>query len=256
MNRSQARKSLSALFLLTAWGLSVACSSESDDGDPGDGGGAPSTSGGASSSGGEAGNSGGAPSASGGSGLGASDSGGSGNASGGSGGTTAAYCDDREKEAVPFEVSADFIPAGYMGDHGDITQTADDCPDRPDEAAGACYTVEYAAEGGNGWAGVVWQYPQDNWGALPGLCVEGATKVVFQAKGAAGGEAVGFGAAGGQTAGDLILTDEWASYEITLPPNYNESGENGGVVAGFSWSAGAAGGPLTFYIDDIRWVGE
>jgi len=178
--------------------------------------------------------------------------------SGGSGGTPPTDC-STNLEPLPVTVSAEFAPTGWMGDYTEISIPAGvNCPTRAPGAAGTCYVFDYTPAGGAmGWAGVVWQYPNNNWGALPGKCIaEGATKVVFQARGEAGGEVVGFGAAGASS-GDKMLTTAWQTFEINLSGvDYNESGTNGGVTGGFSWTMAAPAGAARIYIDDIRWVDD
>lgn len=142
-----------------------------------------------------------------------------------------------------------------MGDHADVVMTEDACEARAEGASGTCFSVVYAPEGEMGWAGVSFQYPLNNWGTEPGLCIGEADKVVFKAKGAAGGELVTFGAAG-EDGSVETLTTEWTDYEVSVPSGYAESGESGGVASGFTWTAASAQGDITFYVDDIRWVAD
>jgi hypothetical protein len=223
-------------------------------------GGLSSATGGSSGSGGSAGSVSGGSSGSGGtSGSGGSSGGGSAGTSAGtsSGGTsgTAPTCSGSDQN-VPFVVSGVFVPSGWMGDNTELSIPGGvSCPTRSGGAAGTCYVYDYTAAGGpNGWAGVSWQYPEDNWGVAPGLCVDsGATKVVFQARGAAGGELVSFSAAG-ESSGTKTLTTAWQTFQISLAGvDYDATGTNGGVTEGFSWSMAAAGSKR-IYIDDIRWV--
>jgi hypothetical protein len=150
-------------------------------------------------------------------------------------------------------------------------------------AMGACHTVIYTItpDGGlpetgggtgAGWAGVVWQYPANNWGSGPGYLIPaGATTVSFWAKGATGTEVVAFGAGGIGYGGiptsaapceDTVngsldkttLSTTWTHYNIPIP----NAVYAGGVISGFSWTAGSADQPtgtaeVTFYIDDIEW---
>src|SRR6185436_1946833 len=68
-------------------------------------------------------------------------------------------------------------------------------------SVGHCHKFTYTpvanADGAVSWGGVYWQYPVNNWGAMPGKRIApGATKVTFTASGAAGGEVVKFLAGG------------------------------------------------------------
>jgi hypothetical protein len=131
------------------------------------------------------------------------------------------------------------------------------------------FTYNFSSDAGTGigWAGVVWQSPANNWGALPGYAIPaGATKVTFNARGAVGGEVVNFvaGGSGVPTLADpcqdtvsgsmmgVVLTTSWMPVTIALTGTYT-----GGVLAGFGWSAAggqdAGPGEITFYVDDIEW---
>jgi hypothetical protein len=178
--------------------------------------------------------------------------------------------------AVPFTVSDQFQPTGFMGDtpadFGAITMSSDStkCPSpRVSGAQGVCYGITWApvmsARASTAWVGVYWQYPADNWGAEVGLpVVAGATKVSFAAVGAVGGEQVQFIVGGidgkGSDAGLpyadtfkasklVTLTNAWATYEIPLAGDaYTD------VLGGFAWSITASStSPITFYVDDIQW---
>jgi hypothetical protein len=157
----------------------------------------------------------------------------------------------------------------------DITCGGDRAPGTP---VGSCHTVIYTdappdASALKGWAGVVWQFPANNWGTSPGLAVPaGATAVTFYARGATGQEKVAFDVGGigfgtpPTTAAPCVdtvsdglpkttLSTTWTQYTISL------SGQTypGGVIGGFTWIGAAADSPpdasaITFYIDDIQWV--
>ena len=89
---------------------------------------------------------------------------------------------------VPVYVRNAFIPSGWMGDLTSIQLKQDwaaGCHSR-----GSCIQITYspAGSGGKGWAGIYWQYPENNWGDQPGRDLTGATHLVFWAKGQQGGE--------------------------------------------------------------------
>ncbi len=156
-----------------------------------------------------------------------------------------------------FNATQFFVSTGWMGDYGKIVVPEAGCPDRAPGATGDCEAFTYTPDGaGLGWAGVVWQYPADNWGDIaPGLCAEGPTRITFWAKGAEGGEVVEF-AGGGTELGDTTLTDEWTQYEFNIAAViYNTQGDLGGIVSGFLWTMGQGEVPSakTIYIDHIRW---
>jgi hypothetical protein len=178
--------------------------------------------------------------------------------------------------SLPFNVSDHFSPTGFMGDGvaaGSITMTTDAtaCAGEPAAAmAGNCYTVTYqpqpiVAPAPSTWGGVYWQYPDNNWGALPPDTVAaGATTISFYAKGKNGNESVTFQAGGivntvstttpytdtftiRQT---FALTTSWTKYTLPLTGlTYS-----GGVLGGFAWVATATNAnPIVFFVHGIVW---
>jgi len=183
--------------------------------------------------------------------------------------------DDGGPLGIPFTVSDDFVPSGFMGDSptdfNSITMSADTsaCPSRAPGAVGACYSVAWTPTFGpqatSAWVGVYWQYPSNNWGALPGKPVSaGATKVSFAAMGAKGGEVIKFLAGGVNATGgnpsltnadsfsattSVTLTSSWATYEVPLSGDTYTS-----VIGAFAWTiTTSATDPIAFYVDDIVW---
>jgi hypothetical protein len=156
-------------------------------------------------------------------------------------------------------------------DFNGIKMSADTsaCPTRAPDAKGACYSVTwtptFVPDAGSAWVGVYWQYPSNNWGALPGKPVNaGATKVSFYAQGAKGGEAIEFLAGGVNVSGgnaalthadtfsattQITLTNAWQQYEVSLTGDtYSD------VIGAFAWSITTTStDPITFYVDDIEW---
>jgi hypothetical protein len=179
---------------------------------------------------------------------------------------------------LPLAVDDFYVASGYMGDGetpGNVTQLPDGpMADRTCggnrakvDAVGACHSVSYA-QGALGWAGVYWQSPENNWGTSAGLPIPaGATQVSFSAKGAMGGEIITFlaGGIGGTTTPPpayadafkeelkATLTNQWASYSISLAGKTY----GGSVVGGFGWVTATQDNtlplPITFYVDDIQW---
>ena len=58
-----------------------------------------------------------------------------------------------------------YIPSGFMGDYGDI-KLNDQSADNP-HTGSTCIQFVYSAKKsqGQGWAGVYWQNPANNWGS-------------------------------------------------------------------------------------------
>jgi len=162
--------------------------------------------------------------------------------------------------ALPFVVYADnptdpnYIPSGYMGEAGAITMDPAS-KDKP-HAGDTCLKVTYAKA--DGWGGVVWQHPHDDWGDKPGgFNLTGAKTLAFHARGTRGGEVVnfGFGVLGEDKAFPdtsgvtkaFTLTDQWKQYQIDV-----EGKDLSRIKTGFLWSAAAQGDKLEFYLDDIK----
>ena len=130
---------------------------------------------------------------------------------------------------------------------------------RPGTGLGLCHKITYT-KGGQGWAGVFWQYPEGNWGktSTPGFLVpDGAKAVTFYAWSEKGGETVDFFVGYGPDSQDgfdkklnpaAVLTKDPVKYTLDISKiRYAD------VAAGFGWSAGGHDEPFVFYIDDIQW---
>jgi hypothetical protein len=168
------------------------------------------------------------------------------------------------KAKLPFTIYADgvkedpYIPSGYMGNTKAIVMTPD-CTDNP-HAGKTCMKIEYQAA--DNWGGVLWQSPAGDWKGLKpgGLNLTGAGELEFWVRGAKGGEVVNFllGGVGdnnpyADTAkGELKevrLTTKWQKLKIPL------DGRNlSRIKTAFGWSLAGQGKPVTFYLDDIRYV--
>jgi hypothetical protein len=163
---------------------------------------------------------------------------------------------------APFPVNGYYTPSGFMGDTAHITLNAQwttNCQVGP-----SCMKFQYKPENLPGepvWAGVYWQSPPGNWGDQPGKKIEGASKLVFWARGENGGELVSFKVGGtrGKKYEDSLevamdpspvqLTSHWQQYEIDL-----KKPDTSSVIGAFSWSTTRDGNPkgATFYLDGIR----
>lgn len=177
---------------------------------------------------------------------------------------------------LPFYVSDQFVPTGFMGDSTasmtaiTLAHDTTTCKSpRETGAGGDCFTATWAptvGDAGSAWAGVYWQSPANNWGAKPGKPIAaGAQKVSFYAAGAVGGETIQLCAGGINAAGAtatlpysdsftvkqpaITLTTSWTQYEISLQGTSYTT-----VLGGFCWVASTtASESVTFYIDDIQW---
>jgi len=160
-----------------------------------------------------------------------------------------------------FSLNSFFFPTGWMGDavmgekHLKFELNHRDCH-RDGDSDGSCMRIQYTP-GHNGWCGIYWQYPENNWGNTPGTSIENIQRISFWAKGELGDELVEFKAGGIRapgkqysdsfeaTSGQISLSDEWRRYEINLTghdlssvlgafavifPQQNHKGENISVL--------------------------
>jgi len=153
-----------------------------------------------------------------------------------------------------------YIPSGWMGDYGDI-KLNDTSMDNPHSGT-TCIQFVYNAKKSQsqGWAGVYWQNPANNWGSKKGgFDLTGMTKLTFWARGAKSGELIQKFKVGGITGtypdtadveiGPLELTDTWKQYTINL------AGKDLSYISGgFCWVTTTDLNPegATFYLDDIK----
>ena len=165
---------------------------------------------------------------------------------------------------LPFVVYADdasqttYVPSGFMGNSDAVKMTLDST-ENPYEGK-TCLKAEYNSA--DNWGGVLWQSPANDWdGKLPGGAnLTGATQLEFWARGANGGETVNFvfGVLDGNqpyrdtAKGELknvVLTNQWK--KLTMPLKGRDLSR---IKTGFGWSLAGQGKPVTFFLDDIRYV--
>jgi len=150
-----------------------------------------------------------------------------------------------------------WIPSGWMGNAGAVTMD-EQCADQP-HTGRTCVKASYGAA--DGWAGVVWQHPANDWGDKPGgWDLSGASRLSFWARGEQGGEAVSFSFgllkdsrfkdSGRGELKDVKLTKEWRQYSLDLAGK-----DLSQIKTGFCWVVGGQGRPVTFYLDDVAWEG-
>ncbi|TRZ94328.1 hypothetical protein D4R78_06585 [bacterium] len=159
-----------------------------------------------------------------------------------------------------------YIPSGWIGDYGDIKMN-DQTADSPHAGTTSIQFVYSAKKSqGQGWAGVYWQNPANNWGSKKGgFDLTGMTKLTFWARGAKGGELLQKVMVGmsnkdktyPDTAsvemGPIELTDSWQQYTVNLVGK-----DLSYINGGFGWSTTADLNPegATFYIDDIKFEAD
>lgn len=150
-----------------------------------------------------------------------------------------------------------YIPSGWMGDTKSMRLDLA-CTTMP-KSGKTCLRCEFTA--GQGWGGVMWQHPAQDWGdRRGGYDLTGAKRLVFDARGESGGEEItfGFGGIGAEkryhdTAKQALertrLTAEWQTFTIKL----DDMPDLTRIKTGFFWSAASGGKPFVFYLDNIRW---
>jgi hypothetical protein len=161
---------------------------------------------------------------------------------------------------APVDVSSVFLPSGWMGDAvgGESFVRLAEVGGGTSPATGDRRekTLKFdVSVGPQGWAGICWQYPVNNWGERPGASIKGATKLTFWAEGARGGEILEFhigitnADSAKATLPPTVLQTEWQKYEIELRDQ-----ELSNVVTAFAWitPSGKNSKPISFYLRDIR----
>ena len=151
-----------------------------------------------------------------------------------------------------------FVPSGYMGSVDAIAM--DPASAASPKHGRSCLRVSYRLAGS--WGGVAWQSPANDWGDREGgLDLTGATRLRFWARGERGGEEIkfGYGLIGrdkpfydsSKSEMAVTLTSQWKAYEIPL------SGKDlSRIKTGFFWSLAGQGQPMTFYLDQIQYLGD
>lgn len=166
---------------------------------------------------------------------------------------------DEQALKYPLPVDSVYFPTGWMGDgqHGDEYMTLKRLV--ADDDDGAAWEIS-AKRGKEGWHGIYWQYPENNWGALPGRDLTGARGLQFECKGSKGGEIVQFKSGGIRdlenkdsfevSLGYKKLSQNWEKYTIDLSKS-----DLSNVIGAFAWSASSAdngGDEYKFFIRNLE----
>lgn len=162
---------------------------------------------------------------------------------------------------LPLVVYADgeqtplYLPTGRMGFGQGLTI---DFQAKAPDSDQTCMQVTFDAPLPS-WAGVVWQDPPHDWGTLPGgYALTGATRLSLRAKGQVGGEKVKFGYGiilrdakyfdSAREEREFTLSDVWETYQFDLTGQDLHR-----IKTGFWLAVETRGGPVTFYVDDVRY---
>lgn len=176
-----------------------------------------------------------------------------------------------------------YIASGWMGDYGDLklnqgwvkeniskesngssneVKSVDGKEPQPMEDT--CMQIKYTAERkqGQGWAGIYWQHPANNWGDKKGgYDLSKYSKLTLMARGEVGDETIDKFQVGGITGqmedGDsdsdsispVKLTKEWKKYEVSL-----KGLDLKHIIGGFCFAANADANPdgFTMYLDEVK----
>lgn len=148
-----------------------------------------------------------------------------------------------------------FYPSGWMGDHGDITMEYAYPSGSHEHRYSQKWGYSAAGSQDEGWAGVAWQYPENNFGSFKGRNLTGIRKVSFWARGENGGEIIlvkigGLNDSLYVASDPMTLGTDWKRYVIDI------SGKDlSNVTSGFCWYAFKKDNPegCVFYLDHIRY---
>lgn len=171
------------------------------------------------------------------------------------------------QETKSFSVYADakspdnhYIPSGFMGDYSDLSMDDKFLGEAHSGSTSIKFVYTAKKAQGQGWAGLYWQNPANNWGSKKGgFDLTGLNKLTFWVKGAKGGEIIDKFSVGGikgmypdtaeASMGPVELTSEWQQYSVNL------AGKDLSYINGaLSWVINADSNPggATFYIDEIK----
>lgn len=160
----------------------------------------------------------------------------------------------------PFDLESQFFPSGWMGDgsKGDEHVSFNRIMLEINDEERVAIQINYR-RGLEGWAGMYWQFPDNNWGDEPGKSLLGAKTISFLARGVTGEEIVEFKAGGIQgrkysdsfekSLGKVALSSQWRKFVIDIS---DEDVTN--VIGGFAWIAAASDNrsDITFFIADLK----
>lgn len=170
---------------------------------------------------------------------------------------TYVYSYTAKKVVVYDEKNGVYIPSGWMGDTNAI-KLDNNCTTKPRRGK-FCqkWTYSVTSSQKQGWAGVYWQYPSNNWGKKKGYSLEGLKKLTFWVRGDKGGETISIKIGGitGENSDTMMidlgkkrLSTDWREYTINI------SGKDlSSVSGGFCWAVDSKDNPkgCVFYFDDI-----
>ncbi len=159
------------------------------------------------------------------------------------------------------EYNKSYIPAGWMGDYGDLRINNRYVLDP--SSGTKCMQIRYSAKGSikANYAGIYWvTWSTQSDFVWPGFNLNNASELKFFARGEKGREAIKEFKVGGAKGeypdtcevgiGPITLTKDWKEYEIMLTDK-----DLSEISSPFAWSAEKKDNPdgITFYLDEIRY---
>lgn len=161
------------------------------------------------------------------------------------------YLDNAVMDSYTASLADNYHSSGWCGDYGDIRVEYFYSPLFEGNWRGQKWSYTARGSHGKGWAGVYWQYPENNWWKKKGHDLSRYNALTFWAKGEKGGEVLEIRLGGDRDSLDLIygpirLSRKWKKYTINLS---NEDLSN--VSSGFCWLTYRKRNPsgCTFYVD-------
>ena len=148
-----------------------------------------------------------------------------------------------------------YYPTGWMGNTVamDLNEAYADDPLSDDKH------LRFQYKANDGWGGIVWQHPPNDWGDKPGgFDLTGAQKLSFRAKGEQGGEVItiSMGIIGrdkphfdtAKAEQKFTLSKDWKTYSLDL-----SSKDLSRIKSGFCIVVAGQGKPLAVQIDDVKY---
>jgi len=148
-----------------------------------------------------------------------------------------------------------YYPTGWMGNTVamELNESFSEDPLSDDKHL----RFQYKAK--DGWGGIVWQHPPNDWGDKPGgFNLSGAKKLSFRAKGEQGGEVItiSMGIIGrdkphydsAKAEQKFTLTNDWKTYSLDL-----SNKDLSRIKSGFCIVTAGQGKPFAIQIDDVKY---
>jgi hypothetical protein len=169
--------------------------------------------------------------------------------------TETRYIDVEVRKLNPLSIFMEYSPSGWMGDRRSISSKQTTHNEKP------CYEFTYRPIGQEGWGGIKWQFPPNNWGSQLGKNLTGYKKVVFWAC-SKNNAKVNFMVGGTKDpnltyrdsfqkeTGFIDLKTDWTKYTISL-----EEEDISNVISAFTWVSNRDNNSsdITFYIADVSY---